>query len=151
MKDLAYQQLTKHLETLTPFKSASTPAKGWIRAIRNGLGMSRRQLAARLGLSVSRIQRLEHDEVTGSVTMKSLQRTAEAMDCVLVYAVIPRTSLDETIERQAQKKALAHMQSISHSMALEKQALDSASNQAMLETLTQQLIQQSKHTLWDED
>lgn len=151
MNDLAYQQLSKHLETLTPFKSLSAPAKGWVRAIRNGLGMSRRQLASRLGLSTSRIQRLEQDEVTGSVTLKSLQRTAEAMDCVLVYAVIPRTSLDETIQHQAQKKAQAHLQTVSHSMALEQQALDTKSNQAMLDALTQQLIQQSKHTLWDED
>lgn len=150
MSDLAYEQLTKHLKTLAPLKSTNRPSKGWIRAIRDGLGMSRRQLANRIGLSTSRIQRLEQDEITGSVTLKSLQRTAEAMDCVLVYAVIPSSSLDETLQRQAVKKAQAQLQPIAHSMTLESQTVNEESNSHMIKTLAQQMIKKSKRTLWDE-
>lgn len=125
------------------------PAKGWVRAIRDGLGMSRRQLAERLGLSTSRIQRLEQDETTGAVTIKTLRRTAEAMDCVFVYAIVPRTSLDDTLQKQAKYKAKQHLQNISHSMSLEEQTLENKANQSMLDQLAEQIIKKSKHQLWD--
>jgi len=147
----AYQQLSEFIDKIAAFKVVTVPAKGWVRAIRDGLGMSRRQLAMRLGLSVSRIQRLEQDEVTGSVTLKTLRRTAEAMDCVLVYAIIPRTTLDDTLRKQARYKAKKHLQNISHTMSLESQALDTKANQAMLDQLSQQLLEKSKRQLWDED
>ena len=151
MFNLAYQQLSEFIDKMASFKTVTVPAKGWVRAIRGGLGMSRRQLAGRLGLSVSRIQRLEQDEVTGSVTLKTLRRTAEAMDCVLVYAIVPITSLDETLQKQARKKAKKHLQALSHTISLEAQALDKKANQAMLDQLTQQMIEKSKRQLWDED
>lgn len=125
------------------------PAKGWVRAIRDGLGMSRRQLAERLGLLTSRIQILEQDETTGAVTIKTLRRTAEAMDCVFVYAIVPRTSLDGTLQKQAKYKAKQHLQNISHSMSLEEQTLENKANQSMLDQLAEQIIKKSKHQLWD--
>lgn len=125
------------------------PAKGWVRAIRDGLGMSRRQLAERLGLLTSRIQILEQDETTGAVTIKTLRRTAEAMDCVFVYAIVPRTSLDDTLQKQAKYKAKQHLQNISHSMSLEEQTLENKANQSMLDQLAEQMIKKSKHQLWD--
>ena len=150
MPHTAYQQLSSYLTKVSEFKSLAVPAKGWVRAVRNGLGMSRRQLANRLGLSTSRIQRLEEDEAVGAVTLKTMRRTAEAMDCVFVYAVIPRTRLDDTLQTQALKKAKAHLKNVSHSMALEAQALDDKANSDMLQTMAEQMINQSKSTLWDE-
>ena len=134
---------------LAAVKAVPLPAKGWVRAIRDGLGMSRRQLAERLGLSTSRIQRLEQDETTGAVTIKTLRRTAEAMDCVFVYAIVPRTSLDGTLQKQAKYKAKQHLQNISHSMSLEEQTLENKANQSMLDQLAEQIIKKSKHQLWD--
>ncbi len=150
MSNLAYQQLNNFLANLDGFKAITSPAKGWVRAIRNGLGMSRRQLANRLSLSVSRIQRLEQDEVKGSVTLKTMKRTDEAMDCVFVYALIPASSLDETLQKQAIKKAKQHLQHVNHTMELEDQSLDDQANQQMVKALAQQLIDESKRTLWDD-
>jgi len=150
MSNTAYQQLSSYLKKINAFKSLAVPTKGWVMAVRNGLGMSRRQLATRLDLSTSRIQRLEEDEVVGAVTLKTMRRTAEAMDCVFVYALIPRTSLDDTLQTQALKKAKAHLNRVSHSMALESQALDDEANKEMLQTMAKQIINQSKSTLWDD-
>lgn len=149
MLNISHQQLSDFLLSIKDFKSVSTPAKGWVRAIRDGLGMSRRQLAARLGLSISRIQRLEQDEVTGAVTLKTMRRTAEAMDCVFVYALIPQISLEATLKDQALKKAQQSLQEVSHSMSLESQALNKSANKEMLDKLAQQYIDQSKRVLWD--
>jgi len=150
MLDLSQQQLSSYLQSIEGFKSVHIPAKGWLRAIRDGLKMSRRQLANRLGLSTSRIQKIEIDEVAGAVTLKTIRQTAEAMDCVFVYAVIPRTSIEETLQQQALKKARTHLQDVSHSMSLEDQSLDGGANKKMLETLAERLINQSPRTLWDE-
>ena len=150
MSNLAYQQLNDFLANIQGLKTITSPAKGWVRAIRNGLGMSRRQLANRLSLSVSRIQRLEQDEVTQAVTLKTMRRTAEALDCVFVYALIPASCLDETLQKQAMKKAKEHLQSVNHTMALEDQSLDDHANQEMVKALAQQLINESKRTLWDD-
>ena len=150
MLDLSQQQLSSYLQSIEGFKSIHIPAKGWLRAIRDGLKMSRRQLANRLGLSTSRIQKLEIDEVAGAVTLKTIRQTAEAMDCVFVYAVIPRVTIEETLQQQALKKARTHLQGVSHSMSLEDQSLDDGANKKMLETLADRLINQSPRTLWDE-
>jgi len=149
MFDLSQQQLSSYLQSIDGFKSVHVPAKGWLRAIRDGLKMSRRQLANRLGLSTSRIQKLESDEITGAVTLKTIRQTAEAMDCVFVYAVIPRASIEETLQQQALKKARSHLKGVSHTMSLEDQSLDSGANKKMLETLAERLVDQSPRTLWD--
>jgi predicted DNA-binding mobile mystery protein A len=150
MKTTATKQLSDYLKKVTPFKAIKLPQKGWVRAIREGLGMSRRQLAARLNLSTSRIQRLEEDEVTGAVTVKNLRRTAEALDCVFVYAMIPRESIEATLNHQVKEKAAQYLSSTSHSMALEDQALSDEANKEMLETISKQLLEKSHRTLWDE-
>jgi len=146
----ATRQLSQYLNSIQSFKAIQLPTKGWVRALRDGLGMSRRQLADRLDLSTSRIQRLEEDEVTGAVTVKSLRRTAEAMDCVFVYAMIPRDSLEATIKKQANKKAIQYLQDSSHSMKLEDQAISNKASKEMLETITNQIISKSTRTLWDD-
>lgn len=151
MKHTTTQQLSNYLDSIVTFKSLKLPPKGWVRAIRDGLSMSRRQLANRLGLSTSRIQRLEADEVSGAVTVKTLRRTAEALDCVLVYAMIPKESLEATVNSQAREKAKQYVQGTSHSMALEDQALSTEANKKMLDTVAKQLLEKSRRTLWDND
>lgn len=149
MKQPAYQQFLRFLDDLTEVKKVLVPTKGWIRAIRNGLGMSIRQLAARMKVSASRIQRLEKDELVGAVTIRSMRRAAEAMDCVFVYAILPKDDLGSILKRQAQLKANEHMKRISHTMGLEAQSLDSEINEEMFKTLVQNLIDEKGSKLWD--
>jgi len=59
-----------------------------------------KQLAKRLGVSPPRITQLEADEVKGRVTINTLRRSAEALDCVLVYGLVPRTSLEQMVKQQ---------------------------------------------------
>ncbi len=149
MENIANRQLSEYLKSLSNFKQINLPAKGWVRSIRNGLSMSRRQLANRLGLSTSRIQRLEQDEISGAVTIKTMRRTAEALDCVFVYALLPRDSLEATLKTQALKKARQYRNEVMHSMLLEDQAVKESANQYLLESLTDQFMNKSSRTLWD--
>jgi len=151
MLNTANRQLSDYLKTLAAFKQVTLPAKGWVRAIRTGLSMSRRQLANRLGLSTSRIQRLEQDEASGAVTIKTMRRTAEALDCVFVYALIPRESLEATLKTQATKKAKQFRNKVTHTMLLEDQAVQETANEYLLESLVDQFMNKSSRTLWDDD
>jgi predicted DNA-binding mobile mystery protein A len=142
------QQLDKNLAGL---KAANTqvPVKGWIRAIREALGMSGRQLAQRLKVSQPRITRLEQDELTGSVTIKTMQQVAEALDCTFVYALVPSTSLEDTLRSQARMVAQERTERVAHSMLLEEQSLSAEEQHTSLEAAIDELVREMPKDLWD--
>ncbi len=88
--------------------------------------------------------------MSGAVTIKTMRRTAEALDCVFVYAIIPRESIEDTVNTQAHKKASQYLKKTSHSMSLEDQAVNEESYQYSLDSLRAQIIDKSSRTLWDE-
>ncbi len=81
------------------------PNQGWIRAVRDALGMSSAELAARMDVGQSSISGLERRETSETIRLHSLRRAAKALDCDLVYFFVPRTTLDEAVLAQAQRKA----------------------------------------------
>jgi len=65
---------------------------GWIRAVRIQRDMLAKQLAKKMHVSAARISVLEKDEQRGAVTLKMMQKAAEALDCTFVYAFVPKSS-----------------------------------------------------------
>jgi predicted DNA-binding mobile mystery protein A len=149
-RHLVIDQLNVTLERLNQLKAVKTPHKGWIRAIRDALGMSGTQLAERLQVSRPRIPRLEQDELTGSVTLKTMRQTAEALDCVFVYALVPRTSLDDMIRTQAKKVAGTRLQRTSHTMLLEDQLISNSDRQREYDSMVDELVLEMPRDLWSE-
>ena len=149
-KQLVRRQLDISLQRLRPLLIISTPSKGWIRAIRDALGMSARQLAKRLGVAQQRIALIEKDELTGSVTIKTMRRTAECLDCVFVYCLVPRTSLEETVRAQAKQVATKRLARASHTMSLEDQALSKEENIRILSEMIEELVETHPSSLWNE-
>src|SRR5271156_7078401 len=101
MKD-AIRHLDKRFATLRPLVKSPRPPKGWLRAVRDALGMTTAQFARRLGVSQPRIVELEQSEASGGVTLNTLQRAAEALGCRLVYALVPEQPLAETVRERAE-------------------------------------------------
>jgi predicted DNA-binding mobile mystery protein A len=149
-KLIARQQLDKTLSGYAGFMQNTPPVKGWIRAIREALGMSGKQLAGRLKVSQPRIPKLEQDEVSGVVSLKTMRQAAEAMDCVFVYAIVPRTTLEETVRAQARKVAEARTQRVSHSMLLEAQNLSAGEQRASLDAAVEELVREMPKELWED-
>lgn len=145
----ALDQLDASLLRFASLRTTPPPRKGWIRAVRDALGMSGQQLGKRLGVSKMRVAALEQAEVTGATTLKTLRRTAEAMDCVLVYALVPKTALKETLLKQARQKARQDMARAARSMALEDQALVQDEADKAAETAAAALLDKMPKTLWD--
>ena len=119
---LARKQLERRLAPLREARIIAPP-RGWIKAIREALGMTARQLAARMGASPSRIPVIEKAEVTGATTIKTLREAAEAMNCTFVYAFVPTKPLDDILRERAIQKTRKDITRLDHTMRLENQAL----------------------------
>jgi predicted DNA-binding mobile mystery protein A len=122
-RNLLLNQLDRRLDPYRAARKVSRPAKGWIRAIRQALGVSSGELARRLGTSRQLPLQLEKAEAEDRITLKSLRAMAHALDCELVYALVPRAdSLHALIEDRARAEAKQRVLGVEHSMALESQA-----------------------------
>jgi predicted DNA-binding mobile mystery protein A len=88
------------------------PGRGWIRTIRDALGMTTFDLATRMGRSQPRASQLERAEMNGSIKLGSLQRAAAAMQCRLFYVFVPEEPLVSIVRRQARAKATAELESV---------------------------------------
>ena len=148
-KQIVRRQLDATLAKFGKVKNVQLPAKGWIRAVREALGMSGTQLAGRLQVSQPRVFKLEQGEPTGALTLKTMQQVAEALDCIFVYALVPRSSLEETVRTQARAVAAERLQRVSHTMLLEAQGLSSAEEQASLDAAIEELVRETPRGLWD--
>ena len=149
MKD-AIRHLDKRFTGLRRLAQSPRPPKGWLRAIRDALGMTTAQFARRLGVSQPRIIELEQSEVSGSVTLNTLQRAAEALGCRLVYTLIPEKPLAETVRERAELIAERQLKAVEQTMRLEDQSVKGAT---AAKDLRRQFVEQLLHRparLWDE-
>ncbi len=125
------------------------PTGGWLKAIRVALGMPSTYAARKLGVTARGFRQFEKNEAAGTITLKSLRRAADAMDCDLVYALVPRAgSLEAMIENQARKQAEKLVRPVAHSMMLEGQSTEAASDR--LDELSKQFAATPNASLWDE-
>lgn len=150
MKQIVLDQYRQKFANLDSPARIRRPREGWIRTLRKALGMSSIQLASRLGISTPRATQMERMEVEDRITLRQLRRVAEALDCELVYALVPRTSIDSMIARQAKIKAAELVKRADTQMKLEAQPLseEALRNQVKLET--ERLIREMPRDLWNQ-
>ena len=150
MKD-AIRHLDKRFARLRPFaKQSARPPKGWLRAIRDALGMTTAQFGKRLGVSQPRIVELEQSEVNGNVTLNTLQRAAEALGCRVVYAIIPERPLTDIVRERADLIASRQISAVAQSMRLEDQEVKSKEVAKELHRRQVEQLLRRPARLWDE-
>src|SRR5438874_13412617 len=97
-------------------------SEGWMATARKALGMSAAELGRRLGVTRARISQAEQAELSGGVTLKTMQATADAMGCRFVYAIVPvEGRIEDIITARARRKAEALVGRADTHMALERQ------------------------------
>jgi predicted DNA-binding mobile mystery protein A len=148
--ELVREQLDATLAQLAPLRRLTPPPKGWIRAIRDALGMTARQLARRIGVAQQAVARIEKDEQTGSVTIKTMRRVAEGLDCEFVFGFVPRSRLEDAVRKQAARLAAARFSRASQTMTLEDQELSRAENQKVLAAMVDEIAAHAPRALWEE-
>lgn len=119
---IARQVLDERFHALPSSVAYVSPRSGWVRAIRDALGMSAAELGRRMGVSHSAVFELERTERRGTARLDTLRRAADAMECDLVYALIPRRGLESTVRSRAEEIADGDLRHVVQNMALEDQA-----------------------------
>jgi predicted DNA-binding mobile mystery protein A len=147
-KALARRSLDRRLAPLRSSDAVARPPRGWVRAIRDALGMTTRQLAKRIGVVQSTVAALEKGEMEDTVTLATMRKAAEAMDCAFVYALIPSKPLEEVLRGRARKIADEQLARMDHTMSLEGQALASEDLAAERERLVDELLRGDLRQLW---
>lgn len=150
LREAARRRLDQRIGGASPESLRATPRLGWVRAVRDALGMSTRQLAARMGVAQATVVQLERSEASSTIQLATLRRAADALDCDLVYALVPRDgSLERTVQTQARRRAHVLVDGVDRSMELEDQAVNDPDEiRAAAERVALQLV--ASRRLWDE-
>jgi predicted DNA-binding mobile mystery protein A len=148
---LQRQIIEKKLLAWLPIRSEPKPNSGWIKAIRGALGMTAKQLADRMGTTQPNIAAMEERESSGTITLETLEKTARAMDCKLIYAIVPNEdylSLNEMLDHKAEEAAKLISKKISHPMALESQDLSAEDKLSSIQRLAKELKEKMDSRIW---
>lgn len=148
-RKLIRQQIDAKLMQIKELRQVNADS-GWIKLIREALGMTTTQLGKRAGIDQSRITRLEKAETEGDLKLSSLKKMAEGLDMQFVYAFVPKTSLESMVQKQAMKIALKRMKKVSHTMKLEDQELSETEKAKVLEDLVQKILIEEPKDFWDQ-
>ncbi len=138
-KKLQRQQLDEIFLEMDNFRAFATPTKGWLCAIRESLGLSLRALAKRTGTSHQAIEQFEKREADQTITLASLKSAAESLGCDLVYAIVPREPLEETMHKAAEEAADRILKGAEQTMELEDQSVAKTLRAATREELIAKL------------
>lgn len=149
-KQKARDRLDRRFRAMPEAGTFSAPPQGWIKAIREALGLSARQLGQRAGKSAQSIHQLEKSEALGRIQIDSLAQLARSMDCQLIYAIVPNNaerSLQKIVQERARRIALRTITPVSSTMALENQDVD-LTNELRLQYFIQENL--NERLLWED-
>jgi predicted DNA-binding mobile mystery protein A len=145
--ELGRRTLDRRLAALRDLE-IPTPPRGWIRALRDGLGMSAADLGRRMGMTRQAISQLERSEAEGSIRLDTLRRAAEALGSELVYALVPKDSLEDTVKARARAVAERTVEGVEHTMALEAQTGGVQDRERLVDELAERL--EASNRLWSD-
>ena len=114
-KTLIQKQMDELIQSFISGKQNAQTSAGWIQSARLALGMSLRQLAERVGVSVSALTNFEKREQADSVSLATLKKAANAMDMKLVYGFV---SKHESLEQMIEKRAKEYFETINEELSI---------------------------------
>ena len=138
--------LAERFKELGPVERYSPPVRGWIKAVREALGMTTAQLAKRLGVKQPSVIAIEQSEAKGTIELATLRRVAEALDCTLVYALVPNKPLEAAVRDRARAFSRRRRGPVEHSMLLEDQQVGGKGSEARLDDIVRET---NPRLFWD--
>ena len=141
---LQIRALDKKTFDLKSAKNIVPQPSGWIKTVREAIGMTVSQLAARLGVTQPRITKMESNE--DNLKLSTMKKAAEAMNCEFVYYFKPRTTFQNLVDEQAQKKAAEVLKTVNVNMALENQEI---AEDEVVKDFASDLINTKIKQIWD--
>lgn len=141
---LQIRALDKKTFDLKSAKNIVPQSSGWIKTVREAIGMTVSQLAARLGVTQPRITKMESNE--DNLKLSTMKKAAEAMNCEFVYYFKPRTTFQNLVDEQAQKKAAEVLKTVNVNMSLENQEI---AEDEVVKDFASDLINTKIKQIWD--
>lgn len=152
-KRLILSQMSKKIARFGVMHACSRPVKGWIRAIREAIGMSTEQLAKRMNAKTrSAVSNLEKREKHKSITLGALEDAAKAMDMKVAYILMPidpNVTLEKYVRKRAEVVATKIVKRTAATMQLEDQETSKKRQQKAIKELTEDIIREMPSILWD--
>lgn len=145
-KKLQRRALDRRFKGLRKLLSLERPRQGWIRTIREALGMTTTQLAKRMGVTQPRIVYIEKNE--SNLKLSTLESVAKALNCRLVYALIPDESLVNTVYNKTKEKAITILKDVNANMALEDQHTNP---KEFLDVCIQEIVNDKPSCIWNDN
>jgi len=134
-RELRLNQIDRSLESFGGARSVRRPQRGWLRAVREALGITIREVSRKIRKTPQTVASFEKSEAADRITLQTLRRYAEALDCELVYAIVPKNgSLKELAETRVRANAERDVRAVEHTMALEDQATHGIQDEIERET-----------------
>jgi predicted DNA-binding mobile mystery protein A len=122
-RQLRRKQLATVVDKFPHAIQVTRPQRGWLRAIREALGISQQEVATAAKVRRESLIGFEKAEAGDRITLRNLRRVADAMGCELVYAIVPKSgSIEELAEQRTRSQATHRVLSVERTMALENQA-----------------------------
>lgn len=147
---LIIEQLDKKIELLHKIDKLIIPSEGWVYSIRTALKMSLRQLGNKVGITAQSIKEIEQREKAKTISLKTLQEVASALDMNFVYGFIPKEkNIEEIIEKRAYKIAEKIVLRTSKTMQLEAQENAKARIQKAIKSRAEEIKREMPRYLWD--
>jgi predicted DNA-binding mobile mystery protein A len=138
--------LDERFKNLEPVSRYASPARGWIKAVREALGMTTAQLAKRLAIKQPSVVALEQSEAKGAIELATLRRVAAALDCTVIYALVPNKPLEAIVRDRARTFARRRRGPVEHSMLLEDQKVKDKDAEARLDEIVRDI---NPRLFWD--
>ncbi|WJF91781.1 mobile mystery protein A [Paraburkholderia bonniea] len=148
LNQLQLEQVQTSVEAYAGLMKRRTPPRGWLKLIRESLGLTERQQAARLSISAPTLHKSEQAEADERITLKQLRKLAEGLDCELVYALVPRKPLTQMVAEQAHAIALREVSEVAHTMSLEDQRPTETHLRRQVEQRAEELLRGRWSALW---
>lgn len=138
-KSIQLGQAEKRSEVLKKLTNQVQMRTGWIEYMRAVLGLTLQDLAKRAGISKPTTAQSERREAEGKVTLETLKKMANAMECDLFYAFVPRKKIGSILMDQAIQKARSILSRADTHMSLEDQKVEESMD-IRIQRLAQKLI-----------
>ena len=145
---LRLEQLQAAQQPFQGLLAKQAPPRGWLKEIREALGRTERQQAARLGVAGSTLHKSEQSEAEERITLGQLRKLADGLDCALVYALVPRKPLTEVVQNRATQLAREEVYGVAHTMSLEDQRPTDERIQKQVARRAEELLRGKWSELW---
>ncbi len=145
---LRLEQLQASLDAYDFLRAKRVPERGWLKEIREALGLTERQQAGRVGVTGAALHKSEQSEADERISLGQLRKMADHLDCDLVYALVPRKPLTEVVQSRAQQLANEEVRGVAHTMSLEDQRPTDERIQKQVARRSEELLRGKWSELW---